>query len=335
MLYGPVLHPVRRAPRCRASVELRHQVGLAPRELGLEQVAEEVVVPVPAAAVVERDDEQVRVLELCQRLGRVGAVEDRIAQRRGHPVEHRGPREELDVFRPQLGEVLRAQVVRHEPVVAAEARNCLQVGRRLERERGEVEPRGPAFGACVQRASFVIGHLRPGGGEEQRGLAVRQRELGRPDLEQLAVCAEAGERERGLVAPGEHELRPGRHVQRKCVDRVDRARIGHLVHVVEDEDDRARDRGERRAEPRDSRRPERVAAGGDSAEDVLVDRLDLVQRRGDVAQDDDRVVVGSVEGHPCEAAAVARRPLHDQGRLAVARRSDDADEPGVPARAKL
>ena len=60
---------VRLVPGSRAPVQHRHQVGLLLVELTLQEVAEEMVVPVPAAVVVEPDEEQVRPLDLLE-LGR-------------------------------------------------------------------------------------------------------------------------------------------------------------------------------------------------------------------------------------------------------------------------
>ena len=60
---------VRLVPGSRAPVQHRHQVGLLLLELTLQEVAEEMVVPVPAAVAVELDEEQVRPLDLLE-LGR-------------------------------------------------------------------------------------------------------------------------------------------------------------------------------------------------------------------------------------------------------------------------
>ena len=249
VLYGPVLHPVRRAPRCRAGVELRHQVGLAPRELGLEQVAEEVVVPVPAAAVVERDDEQVRVLELCQRLGRVGAVEDRIAQRRGHPVEHRGPREELDVVRPQLGEVLRAQVVRHEPVVAAEARNG----------RGRATPGARARRGRAPRAS--LRRVRSACELRHRTPAPRRRRgASRPRCPTARARQARPRATRRLRGTGRTGARPRRARRARAATLPARsARVRRSRRSSANRSPRARRRGRGRSGSRPRRAPSRAA----------------------------------------------------------------------------
>ena len=63
--------------------------GISPVELGAEQLAEQVVVAVPTAFVVERYDKRVRVLELAEHLPRPGSREYRIAQRRRHPAKNR------------------------------------------------------------------------------------------------------------------------------------------------------------------------------------------------------------------------------------------------------
>ena len=86
-----------------------------------QEVSELVVVPVPLAPPIERDDEQVRPRDRLELARRSGGLEHRVAQRPAHPVEDRGPRQEADVARAQPREVLEVEVVGHESVVAANA----------------------------------------------------------------------------------------------------------------------------------------------------------------------------------------------------------------------
>ena len=161
--------------------------------------------------------------------------------------------------------------------------------------------------------------------QQRPGLRVGEREVRRTDLEELASHAEPCQRERGLFAACEHEQRAWRDVQRKGVDHVEGARVRERMDVVEHDDHRGFQRRDRRAEPRDRCRPQRVSPGRHATEHSSVDGLDSVQRRRDVAEEHDRVVVGVVERHPDERPHVLVRPLGEQRRLAVPGRRRDAD----------
>ena len=140
-----------------------------------------------------------------------------------------------------------------------------------------------------------IRDVDPGVSQQCPGLRVGKREVRRADLEELALHAEPRKRERGLFAAREHEQRALRDVQRKSVDHVEGARVSEHMDVVEHDDHRGFQRRDRRAEPRDRCRPQRVSSGRHATEDSSVDRLDSVQRRRDVAEEHHRVVVGVVE----------------------------------------
>ena len=77
----------------------------------------------PAALVVEGDDEQVLALQLLEQLRRVVALEHRVAERSAHGLENRGPKQELELRRLDVAELLGSQIVRDEAVVAAERRD--------------------------------------------------------------------------------------------------------------------------------------------------------------------------------------------------------------------
>ena len=73
---------------------------MATLELGSEEIAEQVVVAVPLAAIVERDDERIRAREGLERIGRVVRAEHRVAQGWRHPVEdRRAEQERLEIVR--------------------------------------------------------------------------------------------------------------------------------------------------------------------------------------------------------------------------------------------
>ncbi len=222
--------------------------------------------------------------------------------------------------------MLCPQVLGDEAIVSGELVEGRWSLRRLQRERSEIEPRRPAFGAFVQSPRLLLRDVHAGLREQRPGLGICEGELRGADLEQVASRTEACERERRLAATGQHEQRPARDVQRKCVHGVERLGIRERVDVVEDEDRRDTQRRDRRPEARDRGRPERVSSRRNPTEHAPVERLDGVQRRRDIAEEHDGVVVGLVEGDPGERPGVFGSPLREERRLAVPRGCDHADE---------
>ena len=77
-------------------MQLHDDVGLDPAQLAEQELPEQRVVAVPLAPTVERDQEQVRGLEVAQLLLRARLAEEGIAERSTQLVEHRGaPQEPL------------------------------------------------------------------------------------------------------------------------------------------------------------------------------------------------------------------------------------------------
>jgi hypothetical protein len=110
---------VRQEPASRAPVQLRDHGRLGALQLASQELAEEVVVAVPLAALVQRDQEQVRPLDLGERGGGVAAG-DRIADRHAEPLEDRRAEEEVADVAAQPSEHLAAEVVDDVTVVAGE-----------------------------------------------------------------------------------------------------------------------------------------------------------------------------------------------------------------------
>src|SRR5918994_1298605 len=82
-------------PRARARVQGRLDRRVEAIELATEHVPEEVVVAVPLTASVERDEEQVRSVDLLEHSRRVRALQDVVTYPRRQAIEHRGPNQEL------------------------------------------------------------------------------------------------------------------------------------------------------------------------------------------------------------------------------------------------
>ena len=109
------------------------------------------VVAVPLPSLVERQQEQVGLFQLAEEAGRALAVGDGIAQVGRQPFKDRRAEQEASERWWLRVQQLCPQVVDDVPVAAGEALDAgVGIGMALERERGEVQARGPAFGAIVQ-----------------------------------------------------------------------------------------------------------------------------------------------------------------------------------------
>ena len=84
------------AARARSS---RHQIRLGANQLRPQQLLEEVVVAVPLPMGVQRHQEQVGARQRLQLRRGAALLEDRVAERPGHPLEHGGPRQEAKLVR--------------------------------------------------------------------------------------------------------------------------------------------------------------------------------------------------------------------------------------------
>ena len=75
-------------------MQRRNEVWLGLGELSLQQLAEQVVIPVPLAPVVERDQKEVRALDFLQLAARPFVLQHRVADRATHPLQDRGAPQE-------------------------------------------------------------------------------------------------------------------------------------------------------------------------------------------------------------------------------------------------
>ena len=81
-------HAVGLVPLRGADVQRLDEIRLATLQLGPQQIAEQVMVPVPLAAAIERDEQKVRVCERFQNCVRARAIEHRIAEPPVYSIEH-------------------------------------------------------------------------------------------------------------------------------------------------------------------------------------------------------------------------------------------------------
>ena len=112
----------RLVPGAGPPVQLVDPLGLFVGHSRPEHVGEEVVVAVPEAAIVERDEEEVRPIEPLEHRLPATATGDRIAQRPGEPVHDGGLEQEASDFLGLAFQHLLGEVVDDETVIAGEGR---------------------------------------------------------------------------------------------------------------------------------------------------------------------------------------------------------------------
>ena len=226
---------VAHVPAARTAVQLGREVGIAPAQLRAEHLREQAVEAVPRVGAVERHEQDVRPSEVAQHVAGPLASEDRIAERAREPFEDRRALEELDVLGRQVREHGVVEVVRHEAVIAAEARDGLGSGAVAHAQRREVEAGGPALRAPHQRIELRGLDAHAGELDQLGGFGAGHDEIARRQLDQRAMAAQAAQAQRRLPAGGEHDLgaeRPALGDRLQGADRLARAQV---VDVVDDE----------------------------------------------------------------------------------------------------
>ena len=165
-----------------------------------------------------------------------------------------------------------------------------------------------------------LGHLgrrqvQTGGTQELVRLGLVQTQLVMTDLDREAARPQRTQWQRGPASCGEHQLRALRDMPGQLGDGGQAARVVEEVQVIEDQN---RSLVHRREGCRDARHHgslDRSAGRRQCVEHARVELRDAVERGRDVRQQDDRVVVVLVDGHPCERTPRARAPLRQQRRL--------------------
>ena len=287
------------------------------------------VIAEPLPVLVQRHDEQVVPLQHGQDLRGVGHPADRRAERGAEPAQHRRADQELLDFRRLPGEHLFGQEVTDEPVVPGELADEL-VRRRMtaQRQRGQVHAGRPAFRPRHQirqiRTIQLNARYRV---HQHRHVRGGQAQLVGPDIEQLAGRAQAAQPQRRIGPGGQHQLDRRRQVREQEVQLLVAGPLGDDVVVVEHQDDRCGQRGQRVDQPGQHGDGELGDLYPEGAQDILGAEVgtDPLHGADHVPPQPARVIVGGVQRHPGEWPALrgAGPPLGDQCRFAEARRSVD------------
>ncbi|HVL06028.1 MAG TPA: hypothetical protein VM388_08570 [Acidimicrobiales bacterium] len=169
-------------------VERPDVLGSLLRQPRSQHVTEEVVVAVPVPAVVERYEEQVRLLERLQHGLPAVLAGQRVAQCAGQSGEDRGLQQEIPDLLGLSLQDLSDQVVDDVAVVAGEPGDELgRVVATLHRQRRQLQGGDPPLGSPVERDHVLGCQVEPHHPVEVGGgLLRREAEVGGADLDQLA-----------------------------------------------------------------------------------------------------------------------------------------------------
>ena len=125
----------------------------------------------------------------------------------------------------------------------------------------------------------------------------------------------------------DRHLRTGREAERQLGDDVATPTVDESLGIVEDDGHRGLHRRDRRDQRRDAGHA--GTRRGQRSEHLRLDPFDAIEDHGEVGQEHGGVVVAGINRKPHHPRLLAFSPLGQQGRLAVARRSDDGDNRGL------
>jgi hypothetical protein len=311
-------------------VQLGDPFGPLVEQPSAQHLAEQVVIAIPLAAVVERHEKEVRPVERLEDAAAARRARDGIAEVAGEARQDGGLQQEGAHRVVLLLQHLFDEVVDDVPIVAGEPgdEGC-RVVPAPQRQRGELDRGDPPLGAFAERPHVVVADPEPHAAVEVLGCLVGgEAQVGRAQLEQPAERAQPGEGQRRVGAGRDHES----HVLGKPVDEegqtgVDR-RVLDGVEVVEHQHDLAcarvevvDQRGQRRFGG--VRRREQVEGRRAGSRDGPV------EGRDDVGPELVLGVVAFIERDPGDGgvAVEGREPFGEDARLAETCGSGDEDEP--------
>ena len=182
-------------------MKLGDVLGARAAELQPQEIGQQMVVAEGRPRRIDRDDEDVLVLEREKDPFGPGGAEEVVCQRPGDVVEDRRPKEQATDVRGLAGEHLGEQVVGHGPLIARELGDeAARIRMTRQRERGQTEPGCPALGPAMELRQAVV--VEPDARRLQKLAASRrgQLQIGLANLGELAGEAESVEPELRVVA---------------------------------------------------------------------------------------------------------------------------------------
>ena len=201
----------------------------------LESLPEEMMVTVPLPLLIQRNHEQVGASELLQEPGGTLPARHRVAKRTRHRPKHRGLEQKLPRLPGKAGQNFLSQEADDVAVGAPERLDegvfVLLV---LQREGGEVEPRGPSFGTLEQHREVVGADAKLHPLVEQAlGFLRGEGELFGADLVHLSPGPQSPQRKRRVGAAGDDEVGVLGEVLHEEGYRLVRVLLGYELVVIE------------------------------------------------------------------------------------------------------
>jgi len=133
--------PVLFGPDGGPTVKLRQPRGLGPLQLGTEEVAEQVMEAVPAALLVQGNQERVGALQLLEQILAVGPAGDRVTERTAEPLQDRGLQQEPPHPVRLTVEDLLAEIVQDVPMGPGErVQERIRIRPFAQRQGGQLQP---------------------------------------------------------------------------------------------------------------------------------------------------------------------------------------------------
>jgi hypothetical protein len=309
-------------PGGRGPVQVLHPVGLLLLQADAEQVGEQVMVAPPAPHLVQRHQEQASALGLLQQLLTVGPAGDRGTQRPRQALQDRGLQQEPPQVLRLAVQHLLGQVVQHIAVAAGERlHKGADVVLAPQRQGGQLQPGGPAFGPVRQRRHGRLGqlglHRRP---EQRGGFLGGEAQVRLAQLDELPAGPEAGQRQRRVGAAGQHQpqLR-WQALQQDGQAVVDRWRLDQVI-VVQDQHERFGSLDQLVDQHRQHRLQRRLGALKQGIDPLTDPGSHPIQGGGDIAPEPRRVAVAAVQRQPGHRLLAAPGPVAQQAGLAEAGR---------------
>ena len=273
---------------------------------------EEVVVAVPLAMVVERDEEEVLPLDRFEQDCAVLAVRQHGAQLRAQARDDRRAREEPDDVGGLIGQHLSGQVVR-DLATLTRGQGPRPVTR-LPRERGEVHARRPALRRELQRLDHGVLRLEPMEGQQSGCALPIEAESREAILGKQIPRKQAPEVQRRIGSAAGDDGRTHGHGLDQHAQDLPAARVTDEVGVVQHQDEGGRGR-HRLGQRRNDGLPDRRIGQGEPHQDLRIERGEGEERPREVLQEHDGVVVAGVELEPPAGPPVDLEPLSDRRGL--------------------
>jgi hypothetical protein len=312
-------------PFAGAPVQQRNERRLTGREPGTKCLREQVVVPEPSPALVQRHEKQVLPLEHVDDLRRVPPCRHRVAERRREPVEDRRiGKEPHDVVGLAADDLLK-EIAGDIPVAAGELADGLAwVALASEGQRSQVQSGRPALRHVDQFRQVTLAQRAAGDGADQaRGLLGREAKLARADLRQLSGGPQAGYLKRRDRPADDDDLGGGQQAGQQRIDLLVAAPRPDEVEVVQDEHHLFGQSGQRIDEaghqpPGNVRKPRSQQRQQVSTAKT---RAGPLKREDDVRPEADRIVVTRIEREPRKSPVLdlSGPPLRHGDRLAEPR----------------